>query len=208
MQCTGRSNYLIQDWNGTFLSFKGTILPDNRVMGDNEENCTWNESMNAHVCKRTDFVVLEYESKASDYNSRVVWPVTLTPNNSNYTTVINAWKEWDYANGQPLGHRLARFVSVVKLNTEYNMSFASMPPLDMNLQLQRRTPQGNNSNWMILKLYYPLPNSIRVFVNNTRLSPIITTDITANQLRRELNTSKCGDNIYHLQNRTIKIVLT
>jgi hypothetical protein len=64
------------------------------------------------------------------------------------------------------------------------MSFATMPPLDMTLQLQKRTPQGNNSNWVIIKLYYPLPNSIRIFVDGVRQSPIITTDITSNNLRR------------------------
>lgn len=88
------------------------------------------------------------------------------------------------------------------------MSFVTMPPLDMTLQLQKRTPAGNNSNWVIIKLYYPLPNSIRIFVDGVRQSPIITTDITSINLRRELNTSICGDNIYFFSNRTINVVLT
>ena len=137
-----------------------------------------------------------------------MWPVTLKANNSNYKTVINGWKEWNYANGRPMGRRLGRFVSVIKLFSEYNLTFATMPPLDMLMQLQRRTNKGNNSNWVIIKIHYPLPNSIRIFVNGIRQSPIITTDLTSSQLRRSLNTSICGDNIYYLKNRTVKIVVT
>jgi hypothetical protein len=33
--CTGRSNFLIIDWNGTFLGFVGTIIPNNTVIGSN-----------------------------------------------------------------------------------------------------------------------------------------------------------------------------
>ena len=42
------------------------------------------------------------------------------------------------------------------------MSFASMPPEDMTLKFQKRLPEGNSSDWIIVKLYYPKPNSIRV----------------------------------------------
>ena len=83
-----------------------------------------------------------------------------------------------------------------------------MPPLDMILQLQQRTPSGDNTNWVILNIYFPIPNSIRIFINGQRQSPIITTDITVSHLRRDLNTSLCGDNIYFLKNSTIKIVVT
>lgn len=33
--CTGKSNYLIIDWNGTFLGYPGTIIPDNSAIGNN-----------------------------------------------------------------------------------------------------------------------------------------------------------------------------
>ena len=64
MECTGRSNYIIQDWTGGFLGHKGTIIPNNPTIGNNEANCVASSAMNAHVCRREDFVVLEYESKA------------------------------------------------------------------------------------------------------------------------------------------------
>ena len=52
------------------------------------------------------------------------------------------------------------------------MTFASMPPQDMTLKFQKRTPVGNTSDWMIVKLYYPKPNSIRVQVNGVTIRPI------------------------------------
>ena len=137
-----------------------------------------------------------------------MWPVVLKADDRDYNTTINGWKEWDYFNGIPRQRRLSRFVSIVKLQTQYNLTFAAMPPLDMYMQLQKRTPEGNNLNYVIMKIQYPLNNSIRIFVNGIRQSPIITTDLTSSHLRRQLDTSICGDNIYYLKNRTIRIVIT
>ena len=92
--CTGRSNYLIIDWNGTFLGFRGTIIPNNTVIGSNEANCTHSPAMNAHICRRTDFAVLAYQSIAPDFNTRIMWPMNLTYDGAPYTTVTNAWREW------------------------------------------------------------------------------------------------------------------
>jgi hypothetical protein len=76
-ECTGKSNYLLQDWDGTFFGFKGVVLPNNKAIGDNEDNCVWSQAMNGHLCHREDFVILEYDSRAPDYNTRSTWPVTL-----------------------------------------------------------------------------------------------------------------------------------
>jgi hypothetical protein len=89
-----------------------------------------------------------------------MWPVSLTYDGGNWTTFTNGFKEWDWSGGEPLNHRLGRFISVIQLQKTYNMSFASNPPDDMHFQLQRRTTTGNNSDWIIVKIYYPFPNSI------------------------------------------------
>jgi hypothetical protein len=54
----------------------------------------------------------------------------------------------------------------------YNMTFVSMPPEDMTFKLQKRLPNGNPSDWIIVKLYYPKPNSIRVEVGGKVIKPI------------------------------------
>lgn len=85
---------MIIDWNGTFLGFKGTIIPNNTVIAENEPNCVEVPSMNSHICTRTDFAVLAYQSIAPDFNTRIMWPVALTYDGGNYTTLTNGWREW------------------------------------------------------------------------------------------------------------------
>jgi len=42
----------------------------------------------------------------------------------------------------------------------------------MRFQLQKRTPGGNNSDWVVIKLYYPFPNTIQVEVGGKVIKPI------------------------------------
>lgn len=95
MSCTGFSNYLVQDHTGEFLGFPGTIIPNNTWIGDGEANCTAYPTMTAHICTRRDFAVVEYESIAKDYNSRVVWPVDAFYDGGNWTSTTNAFAQWE-----------------------------------------------------------------------------------------------------------------
>jgi hypothetical protein len=92
----------------------------------------------------------------------------------------------------------------VVFNRTYNMTFASMPPEQLQLQIQKRSPAGNNSNYLVIKLHYPKPNSIRLQLQGVEVAPRLVTDagMTA------LNTSICGDNAYYYNNYTIIFVLT
>lgn len=89
------------------------------------------------------------------------------------------------------------------------MSFSAVPPHNLQLQLQTRTVAGNSSNYIIVKLYYPLPNSIKVAVNNVVVKPLLLTDYNnGSSLLSTLNRSQCGSNIYFYNNNTIEFVLT
>lgn len=101
-----------------------------------------------------------------------MWPVSLTYDGANFTTLTNGYKEWDWIGNEPQNKRLGRFISVINVQKTYNMTFASNPPDDMRLQIQKRIPGGNNSDWVIIKLYYPFPNSIEVSVNGVVKKPI------------------------------------
>lgn len=90
--CTGKNNYLVHDWSGSFLPEKGILLANNSVIGDNTEGCTYIEDINGHYCNRQDFGVIEYESIAHDFNTRMTWPVFLSYDGGNYRTKINAWR--------------------------------------------------------------------------------------------------------------------
>lgn len=50
--CTGKSNYIVMDWNGTFFGSIGTVIPNNPIIGNNELNCTPDSVMNSHLCNR------------------------------------------------------------------------------------------------------------------------------------------------------------
>jgi len=84
------------------------------------------------------------------------------------------------------------------------MTFSSMPPEKLQVQIQKRSPTGNNSNYIIVKLHYPLPNSIRLQLNGLEVDPRLVTDTGMTSL----NTSTCGDNAYYYNNYTIIFVVT
>ena len=85
-ECTGKSNYLVKDNSGTFLGQPSIILPNNERIGGSENGCSLNPVMNGHICTSGNFAVLEYESKARDYNRRIIWPVKLKADGSSYFT--------------------------------------------------------------------------------------------------------------------------
>jgi hypothetical protein len=90
------------------------------------------------------------------------------------------------------------------------MSFTAQPPAELQVQIQKRQPLGEKGHYVISRIYYPLPNSIRVKLNNKIVDPILLTDYnnTATGAMRDLNTSQCGSNIYYYTNRTIAFVVT
>ena len=159
--CTGRQNYLMLDHDGSLIGFNGAIVPNNPVIGS-LTNCTQNTNTNGYVCNRTDLGRLMYRSIAKDYNSRVMWPVNLTNQETQLQTEINAWRETSWVGTEPSNTRLARFLSLIQYGASYNMSFTAQPPTDMLFSLSLSQPQGDNSKWVSIKIYYPVVNSISV----------------------------------------------
>lgn len=121
--CTGFNNYIIQDHDGSFMGSPGTIVANNSWIGDNEPGCTFNSAINGYVCARDDLAVLEYESIAPDFNTRIMWPVSLSYWGGNWTSITNGFREWDWNGREPNNKRLGRFVSTIRLGQVYNMSF-------------------------------------------------------------------------------------
>lgn len=210
--CTGFQNYLVQDHDGMFFGSPGTIVPNNSMIAENENSCTFSAPMNAYMCSsRQDFGVLEYQSRADDKQKRIMWPVYLFYEGGNYTTVTNGWSEWEWLGNEPMNLRFGRFVSIVRLNQTYNMTFASEPPHKLQVQVQKRTPTGDNNNWLRIKLHYPRPNSIRLTdINNQVLDPILLTDVnnTASGVMSDLDITKCGSYYYFYTNYTVEFVVT
>jgi hypothetical protein len=80
----------------------------------------------------------------------------------------------------------------------------------MQVQIQRRHEDGYPSNYVVISLHYPRPNSIRLVLDNQIVDPILLTDVnnTASGIKEELNTSQCGSHIYFYTNYTITFVVT
>lgn len=81
----------------------------------------------------------------------------------------------------------------------------------MQFQLQKRTTVGDNTKFVVVKIYYPLPNAIKVSVNNNVIKPILLTDLPGTStpgLQSNLDTTQCGSNIYFYSNYTISFVVT
>ena len=129
-----------------------------------------------------------------------MWPVSLKYDGGNWETETNGYKEWEWSGSEPLNKRLGRFISTLKLFEHYNISFASNPPDDLRLMLQKRTQGGNNSDWIVARVYYPFPNMIEVQVNGNVVKPISLLDGGA---ELPVNTSVCGSNKFYYSNRTI-----
>lgn len=163
--CTGRSNYLMVDHDGSLLGFKGIIIPNNTEIGSNTENCTWNPAINGHICNRSDFGRLKYTSIAPDFQSRIMWPVNMTF--GNWTTVTNGWREWEWIGNEPQNKRMGRFLSLVQFSKIYNMSFSAQPPSDMLFSFSLTDlAAGDNTKWIGVMIYYPIPNAITVTNSN------------------------------------------
>jgi hypothetical protein len=72
---------------------------------------------------------------------------------------------------EPGNKRLARFWSIVRLGKFYNMTYASQPPSDSVYQIQKRQlPSGNPNDWVVIRIYFPVPNAVLVRVTNTTMN--------------------------------------
>ena len=169
--------------------------------------------MNGFFCNRSDFVVVEFESISKKFKTQVTWPIFMRMHESdngtltNWSTVLNGNREWHYINGKPSGNRFNRFASLMRLAETYSVDFDSQPPNRMRFQFQRKDKtKFNAENWVILEVYYPQPNSIRVQVNGKVIHPITVLDNGSEESLYN-NTHICGANTYFFKNQTIQFVI-
>lgn len=140
-----------------------------------------------------------------------MWPTYLKYDGGRWNSTTNAWKEWQWDGPEPMNLRLGRFWSVIKLHENYNLTYESQPPSDTRFQIQKRLlPGGNPADWAIIRIYYPLPNSIEVLVKNSTGQDILVKPYPIRSgvpvdLRNK--TSICGANNFYYQNGTIEFVV-
>lgn len=212
LDCTGPNNYFIHDQDGAFTGSPSQILANNSVVAaDPSLNCREIPEINGHLCDTEDLVVLEYESIAPDFNLRIMWPIYLKYEGGSWESETNGWREWQWDGPEPMNRRLARFWSTVKRHENYNLTYSGTPPSDSRFQIQKRSlPTGNPDDWVIIRIYYPLPNSIEVLVKNIHgkdqmIRPFPIREGVAEDLTNHVDT--CGANNFHFENGTIEFVV-
>lgn len=69
----------------------------------------------------------------------------------------------------------------------------------MTFKIQRRLPKGNSSDFSIIRIHYPFPNSIRVQAGGKTIHPISIQEIN----QEKIDPTVCGSNIFFYENYTI-----
>lgn len=91
------------------------------------------------------------------------------------------------------------------------MTYSSQPPSDAVYQIQKRQlPTGNASDWVIIRIYYPVPNVVIVKVTNTTRNGILVPGFQQiNGVYPDLtrHTSTCGANFYDFDKNVINFVV-
>jgi hypothetical protein len=64
------------------------------MIGEHEAECTHIPEINGYHCLFEKLAVMEYESIAPDFKSRIMWPVYLKYDGGSWETVTNGWREW------------------------------------------------------------------------------------------------------------------
>jgi hypothetical protein len=85
------------------------------------------------------------------------------------------------------------------------VTFSAQPPSNMRFQITRRTQSGNNSDWIAVRIYYPVANAIVVTVNGT--APNITLLSTDSSDVTDYYNS-CGANKFFYENATVAFIVT
>ena len=192
------------DHDGSLIGFPGTIVPANPTIGSLPD-CVYNEKTNGHVCNRTDIGRLKFESVAKDHQSRIMWPITLTNEDSNLTTTINAWREASWVDSEPQGRRHARFLALIQFGHCYNLSFTAQPPSDMLFSFSLPTLEGDNSKWICVKMRYPVPNAVSVtYASGTQTKSIMS---SSNESVTD-HVDQCGVHKYFYKQGIIHFIVT
>jgi hypothetical protein len=91
------------------------------------------------------------------------------------------------------------------------MTYSSQPPSDAIYQIQKRQlPTGNASDWVVIRIYYPVPNVVTVKVTNTTRANILVPGFQqVNGAYPDLttHTTTCGANFYDFDKNVINFVV-
>lgn len=172
----------------------GTVIPSNPSVGNSIPTCTFYPEMNGHLCDGLGFSVLTFQNVASDFNTRIMWPVVVSSPAINFSNVINGWREWDWIGSEPQNKRLGRFWSLVVVNNTYTLNYTALPPASTEFALQKKSLTGEPNEYVIARVVYSVPNTVQIQRENGQIVP--SAKLQPDGTLEDLNTSQCGSNQY------------
>lgn len=104
-----------------------------------------------------------------------------------------------------MNERLNRFVSLISINQEHNITYSGTKCTDIVHKLQQRTPEGEENRFIIVKYHYSSPLALEVKVGDT-IIPSFPSNNYGNLMQD--HTTTCGANNYFFANNTIHFVIT
>ena len=91
------------------------------------------------------------------------------------------------------------------------MSYASQPPSDSVYQIQKRLlPNGNPNDWVVIRIYFPVPNAVLIRVTNTTMNNQFVTGFKKfNGVYPDLTTMGgiCGANYFDYEKNIVAFVV-
>lgn len=198
--CTGITNILLKDIDGTLTGSPTTLIPNNPTAQD-PATCTFSIKQNAYVCQDINWGMLTFESLDEDKFSRSLAPITVL-NNQTYSNVLNSYMDHKGVAMYASQLRLSRFHAVLPTEDDYTVLFSGTVPSSLVWQLQ-----GAPSDERItLEYRYEKPNSVRVTTKtNPSMKPVYTTSTEQITLKP---TDGCGAHMYNIDERKVTLQLT
>lgn len=197
--CTGISNILVRDLDGSLTGKVASLMPANSKTIDNS-TCTFDEKQNANICTEKGWGLLTFENMDTDVLTRILSPVTVT--STNYYNPLNSYMDhvWD---GFYTGlKRYSRFHSVVKSQAQYKVEFTGTVPNGLRWAYQGGLPQESVS----VVYGYENPQSVKITDKSGKvINPTIVKSTEATTIK---TTDPCGTNLYNTDERKITIQLT
>ena len=195
--CSGYKNWILTDTDGSYLGFKGQIIPQNHETS--LSSCVDVDLWDARVCHGTPYGMLEFQNDGPDQRFRLISPVTVS--SPHMYSAINEWKEWRWFEGEPMNMRLSRFNGMVERNQSLWMQFVVTVPDQLKFKLER----FDEPWWVIISIWYERPNVIEVW--NMKTNTFIAPFRPEQNIDLTTMVNVCGANIYDFKNSTITFVI-
>ena len=157
---------MVTEVNGDKIEYEDKMPKLGIVRND---QCVWMESWNAFKCHDINHRLLIMESMDIDTLDRRLSPVAVlaNPGPSGYIDLINGPQDWSCCFGYACQKRISNFYSIVGTNMMYEIHLTSTPPIHMRYRLKHN--EGGDA--ILLKLYFPKPQRIDVFVGERYVAP-------------------------------------